>query len=346
MRAIICLLAITIASGPSAFAQQPPGPAPELAKYDRLIGNWSGSGNSVMAPGTPAAPWTATSSIQKVLGGHFLREDVIVDLGEDAPFSLMFRTLYGYDRERQRYMSISAGNMGPPMASEIHWADDNTMITAEVSIEEGQVMSDRWVTSIGKDAIEFACHRVIGNGRPFIHVQGRMVRSNSDKPVELDTGAPSVVPIPEQMVRLGRIAGSYRMTGTYQAMPDAPELEIGGDQTFTAIFGGLILEGTVAGDEMPGFGSYQAWAAYGWHPAKNHHVVIYANNMGEIGAYEGSWVGNELVMTVARPYMGVPSASRSVMSLDDKGGLKRSVGYSLMGSSAPMKMFEGNFVRK
>ena len=38
-----------------AIAAQGPGPAPELAKLDRLIGTWEGSGKVHMGPGAPAS---------------------------------------------------------------------------------------------------------------------------------------------------------------------------------------------------------------------------------------------------------------------------------------------------
>ena len=124
----------------SAEPMGPPKPAPELQKFNRLVGNFEGSGTASMVPGAPAGGWTSQSTYKWILGGHFLQEDTRVDIaamGEMKMPPMFFRSFYGWNRENKKYMSCSIGNMGPAEIAEIHWSDNDTMIVVNTGIEEG-----------------------------------------------------------------------------------------------------------------------------------------------------------------------------------------------------------------
>jgi len=57
---------------------QMPGSSAELEKLDRLLGHWQGTG-TVGGPEGPMTTWTATVDARRVLGGHWLRQDMTVE---------------------------------------------------------------------------------------------------------------------------------------------------------------------------------------------------------------------------------------------------------------------------
>ena len=109
---------------PPLHPSQPPSnrgaPAKQLAKFGRLIGDWTGKG-SLSMPGLGEMPWTSTSRVRKVLGGHFVRDDTTIDFGGAMPGKLQMITFLGWDKERERYVQLNANNMGGVEITQIHW---------------------------------------------------------------------------------------------------------------------------------------------------------------------------------------------------------------------------------
>lgn len=344
--AVILLFASLALADPDLGAQTTPGPPVELAKLERLLGHWEGRGTFTPVPGGESAPWTSTSSVRRAMNGFFLQEDLVIDLGPGAPSPIVFRSFHGYDRENRRYMTLSLGNVGPPSATEVHWADEDTMVSVEPSVEDGQVVVERWITWLEPDAIRFAGYRSLGVAEPYVHVEGRMTRA--EKPVDeaVLAAARAFAPIGEEMTRLNRMAGTYRLRGTYRAAPETEAMEIAGTETFKPLYGGSALEVRVVGDELPGIGVYESWAGIGWDPAKGCYTNVYVNCLGEIGRSELRWEGERLVGTHCGLSMGRPSVLRSVLELDAKGGLLRVQGHSLTGVHPPVISFDARYERR
>lgn len=53
--------------------QGPAGPAAELVRYERLLGEWAGKGTVHLEPGQPGLAWTMKMSFRKALGGTSTR---------------------------------------------------------------------------------------------------------------------------------------------------------------------------------------------------------------------------------------------------------------------------------
>ena len=115
----------TFVSGPSSTGgrwpsatPEPPGPAPELKRFERLIGHYTGKGTATMEHGKAPIDWTCKSTYAWTLGNHFVSVDSIVDFGSAMP-PLAFRELLGWDREGQRYVAIGVSNEGEGFLNEI-----------------------------------------------------------------------------------------------------------------------------------------------------------------------------------------------------------------------------------
>lgn len=347
MRKLLVLVTATCLPCLGLSAQEgPPQPAKELAKLERLIGNWVGSGTAVMAPGAPEMPWTATSTFKKAMGGHCLLEETLIDIGPEAPAPIVFKSYYGFDRENNRYVVCGISNMGPGAATELHLVDDDTLVTVESRLEEGKLVVDRWVTKLGKESYSFIGHRAIADGEFFVHVKGSMKRAKTaPRGIALNATA-SLRPVPAEMQKLSPLDGTYKFEGEMSMAPGQPAIKISGIETLEPVLGGNVLEMHVTGDPIPGMGKYESWAALVWNPQKGSYTNLYVNNMGQIGSNEGRWVGKDLVFTHSMLQKGQPTVGRVILRLDEKGGISSVSAHSIVAGGDPFIGFKGTYTKQ
>jgi hypothetical protein len=334
--------ALAVCLSAPVFAQEFPTPPPELARFDRMLGHWDGAGTVVMDEGAPAAKWTSRSSFAKVLGGFFVQEDMVIEF-PGAPIPAMtFRNFYGYDTQRKRYTSVGVGNQGATMHDELHWVDENTFVSSKTHREEGRVVTERWTTTLGKGEVRFTGHRAFGAGKFFQHVEGGLKPAQQPSTAQaLEAAAGLGDPSPE-MVKLNRCAGTYKMKGTYQPLPDAPAMPIAGTETITPRFGGSVLEMRVVGEGFP----YEAWAAWAWSSEKGCYTSIYVNNMGEISTSDMHWVGDTLVNSEATVMNGAPFLIRGEIQMNAQGAITKGRADGMMGTSKPYTVFDAVYTKQ
>jgi hypothetical protein len=322
-------------------------PAKQLKKLDRMIGHFEGSGTVNPGAGIPAMKWTSTSHCKKVLDGHFLQEETIIDLGEGAPAPIAFRTLFGWDASKQRYVSAAIGNMGPAKIETVHFVDDDTMVTTGSAYEEGEFVVERWVTKFTKDGYTFSSQRAIADGKFETYVTGtvKRVKAAARGGVAVNATA-SFAPVPKQMTALAKLAGTYSFKGSMQMDASMPEIPISGTEKLTTSFGGNIVEGWVDGDPVENMGTYKAWFAFCWDPNQNCYVQLYANNMGEIGESHGYRIGNDFVFTMQGLQNGLPALARTIVKCDENGTVTKSLAHSIVGANDPLKMFKATYTKK
>lgn len=322
-------------------------PAAQVQKFKHLIGTWEGSGKLFKKPGSEASPWTAKAIIRKALGGHFIREDVVVDLGEAATGTLIFRSYFGFNKETKRFMILGASNAGEVEANVIDWADKDTFVYTSTENLEGQVIHDRWIVKTTADTYSILCKRSIGAGEEFTHVEGSYKRSeNKIKAVALKASA-SFLPPPKPMTRASKMAGVYKLKGSMVPMPGAPEMAISGVETATPIFGGSVIAFEIAGDPVQGMPAYEAFSAMAWNNTKNCYSMIYVSNMGECGE-ASSWYVNDttMVTTNAGIRNGQPMVERSILTLDKNGAFTSIKSHSITAGADPALTFKGTYVKQ
>lgn len=345
MKNYIALLVTSCLFGTTLFAQDDPvapSPPAELKKFERLLGTWAGTGTATMAPGMDPSGWTSRSHIKKAMGGFFLEENTVIDVGEGMP-SFVFRSFMGYDSMHRKYLTVTVGNMGGASISEGHWVDDNTLVSVESGMEDGAFAVDHWVTTLGTDTYSFVGHRSVDGGEFFVYVQGEMKRIDEPFEVPSSESTPAFGPVGAEMQKLNRMAGHYRLAGKMQMAPDAPSMDISAAEWLVPIFGGTALQATVVGDPIPGLGAYEGWAVFSWDEERRCYASMFVNNMGEIGEGEMRWVGDQLVTTAAHLRMDLPSVARGVITLDEQGAIIKMSAHSMIGAHAPGLDFEATY---
>lgn len=329
-------------------AQNPFEPAPQVRKLARLVGAWQGEGISRM--GGQEGKWTATSSARWVLGGHFVQEDLRIDMGEYVPAPMLIRSLYGYDREHDRYVALSVSNMGPPAASRVVFLDDHTLVTIAARVSMGAPAVHRTVTRLSADAYEFTLDEASAD-HPFQRiVEGRFTRVKEAPGidgVETADASYAMMPVPEEMAKLDVMLGTWKVEGKMVPMPGADAVNVTGKQICTKILGGHVLAASVLGDSQQGGPAYEALYFAGWNPDARAFRTLYADNMGVSGSGLQHWIGERTAVTIMQPskVMGVPAAFRSVAKMAADGGSFTVLDHWLVGDAAPEKAFEATFSR-
>jgi len=236
MSFLVCALVATAAHGltQDGSREQPA----ELRKLEHLVGNWEGKGMYYPAPGAEGMPWTSVGSTQWILNGHFLLEDVRIDLGPMMPVPIQFRTLYGWDAERQVVVTRGVGNMGGGNQGELHWLDDTTIASFNSGIEEGQPFVERVITNLSDDS--FVMERATGDGPFAAYVDGKSQKS--EKTFSALSEEADVAPLPpnEEMQRIARMVGSYACRGKYNDGSGEPK-PVANEVTVERMFGGNAL---------------------------------------------------------------------------------------------------------
>ncbi len=298
---------------PPALAQRPP--ATQLKKLEPLIGNWQVSGTLKPTADGEDIPWTAQQSYRWVLRGHFLKEEMIVNLGDAMP-AFASISFTGWDDETQGYVSFQVSNDGELASVETFVPDDDTILTARTRLREGQLVVERGVTKLGDGTYRFETQAAIGDGPFFTLLQGSARRTAAaGSALAVEASASMAPPAPEMAV-LGTMSGEYRF--------GPPEVENPwGTATVRLIFGGTV--------QVHQFRTILRYTA--WSPADNCYNAIMLVGNGESSKTQlrqvddRTFVGDGGFMRADQP-----TFVRLVWTCNAQGSLAQMEGYMSVGA--------------
>lgn len=325
-----------------------PSPASELARFAPLLGHWSGSGTVNMAPGMPPSAWTSKSTVQWVLDGHFLQEEMRIDIeGMGAP--IVMRSFYGWDASQNRYVAFEVWNSGEVnTADQVSWTGDGALVSVSLSTQDGTSVLQRSITRITPEGVHYTMQVARGGGELTTLVDGMLRRSETPYSINSSEWQSLMGEVPEGMRRLHRMQGRYTMTGSMTPAPGAPALDIAAEEILEPVFGGAVMRMHVIGAPLPGAGfQYEALGYRGWNAECDCYTEIYLANTGEAVSQELRWMGDAQLITVGSFLQsGQPQARRSTVMLDETGGLK-TVSADMLGTSGTVqRVFQGDYRRK
>ena len=345
MRSFVTLPALAVLLSPpcvSLDAQTSPVPK-ELAKFDDLLGTWTGSGTSSEAPGEPAGEWKGTMTYKKILAGYFIQEDVKVDLAPGV--HLAFRTIHGYDDTTGQYRSVGFGNTGIVTNARVFW-HEKTFLGSSSKIEEGQAVVDLWKTEIkDRNSLRFSIRRSVDGGPLFEQVVGDWKRGG--KAIDLARiESPAIAPVAAELAKVERQLGSWKGKGGISPLPDLPMIPIAMTQKVAAVLGGHAFMGHVVGAKSPGAPRpYEAHSYLVWSPARKRYFIAEFDNYGLATAQDGFVKGNALITTQTLVYFGVPSAVRTVTRWAADGKTVKMKAHRASALAEPDLYFEASFER-
>ena len=329
-----------------------PQPSAQMQKYEPLLGTWQGSGTAA-GPAGDQSEWDATIAFRKIMGGHFVQEDVTVT-AEGMPSPLVFRTLHGYDRENQRYLALGVGNDGEIGSHEIAWLDDQTMAFTGSSFDaEGQPRVFRTVSKLSGDSMSYRQEGARGTGPWSTLIEGNFskiskIGKQGGKPADADAAAVDAAFGGAQpnapMQRLQRLAGTWKIEGRMRPTPQAEWVPITGTETISPMFGGLLLKGEIHGESPGSDQAYHGTWYIGWDAHERRYRELFASSMGEIGSSHGEWIDDtHYVGMSANRHMGKPTVGRGLLRVDAQGKPVEYTHHVISGAEPPAQTFEAKY---
>jgi hypothetical protein len=335
-------LSALLCAAPQDEAMQMPKPAPELAKYEPMLGAWEGSGEFLAAPDVKPTKWNAEASVQWALGKFFVEEKLRVTFAEGQP-PVVMHNFYGYDNDTKSYRLYGASNRGSVAAIDLSWTSPTTLVGVKSGHQQGKPYAERWISRFGKDGYDLKLDVAIGDAPFFTKVNGKFTRAKTSPAAFTIDDAQPLAPAATEHKKLESLIGTWKVKGTMTPAPGAPSIPISGVETIGPALGGSLLRSHTVGDPTPGSpGTYENFAYYTWDASDRAYDLIYVSNMGEAGKLEGRFTPDgALVWTSAQPYMGQPSASRCVQTFED--GTITFTSDRLFGTNAAVRDFTAEY---
>lgn len=346
---LLSALPALVLLAPAAAQEQSLEPAAEVQKFAPMIGTWEGSGTVNHGADGGSEEWTSKSSARWILGGHFVREDVRIEM-KSMPQPLLMTSIYGWDREYGRHVSVGLSNLGEVGLQEVHWTPDGKMVVVSESMMMGTPVVDRWVSEhVGGDKIEFTGDQAQGAGEFHQHVAGQM-RRTSKEPSDIAIVDAAFVPemvgtAKDKLGRLQPALGTYRMKGWFLPAPGAEKIEFTGTEQVRTIYGGSLIEMVSKGDPAAGMPAYEGLGWMGWDDHRGCYVVGYVNNMGEVASVDCSLLDGNLIGTSSTRKQGKPACMRGVTVLGPK-GFTEHTGHMMLGAEPPVQVFAATYSKQ
>ena len=334
----------------SVLASQdaPPTPSPKLKAFERLVGEWVGSG-SYTRPETGTQPWSGKIRCEKVLNGFAFKEKTEIDVGVGSPY--LFDKYYGIDMATGEALRIGVGNGGDPMkVGSLMWVDSDTLVETNSGFFGEMPFVERTIWSFTDAGYSFKVQTAFGDGPMSTMIEGDFKRA--DKPLKWSPDGAFAMgqPAPAEMAAVRKLAGDYTTKGWYDMdLPDGNSMKMNltGVDTITPRFGGNMVEfKTVGRSDMNPDEEYVSIMLVTWDPAKKHYRCVAMDNMGMLTEMQLHRAGEDsFSMHALHPWMGKPMMGRSVMTFG-KAGPKVMEGHTMYGADEPKHSFHMEYTPK
>lgn len=319
-------------------------PAKELQRFAPLIGNWAGGG-TMKDPTGAEAKWEAHGSYRWCLSKHFVQEDFVVKFDGDA-VPMAFRTYLGWDRENGRYVQLLCSNEGVTELNELQFLPDGTMLAMLTRHAEGQPYIERARTKVTGDSMAMAVDLMMGEGASMTVIDSKMARCEKAFEGDWKLGGWRGAKPNEAFQKLGSLAGDYVVSGDMVMAPGMPSVKITGTDKYEMLWGGNVMHARTDGFADGSPDAYVSHAFWGWHAHRKCMLVVWVDNMGQVGEMETRWAAGQLISMSAGLQMGQPTTQRFVVTLDKDGALAGGVGHTCMGAIDPFVSFRATYKKK
>ena len=319
-------------------------PPKELGKFAVMLGNWEGTGTAMMSPEGPEGQWTSRSTVKKIMDGHFIQEDVRIDLGPQVPVPLVFRSIYAFDSGTKRVKYFSMGNMGFDGAGTAYWTDDGKFVMSSSKMQEGAPVTNHWVVTFSKDKHTFKGQQSYAGGAFYTHVQGTNKKGGKGFSAD-DSGGLALIPRSAETQKLKVFMGQWKFKGKMSPLPGAPSMSISGNDEIKFILGGQALFGVAKGDPIEGFPkSYRGNWYMVWDAERKCYRSFSVENFGQFHGQRAYFHGDrKLIFVGTAMYEGQPTVGRMMMGWSADGKSMELVQHRLMGDSKPDVGFQGEY---
>ena len=344
MRTMPVVAIFLLAAAFPALAQEGEPPK-ELERFDVLLGNWDGKGKMIQSEGGLEIEWTAALTATRILDGNFLQVDERIDFGAMNPAPLVFRTIYGFDRETKRFTYFGVSNAGGASHGNMFWTGAGKLVSTSILTEGSEPISYLSVTNFSESGHSFTIKKVEGGGKIFVNVLGSYKRGKNSFSAE--SVSDEFMPVPVEMDRVKPMLGSWSIKGSVYPMPGGPAMAISGREEITKIFGGHVLMARIEGDPVPGMkSSFRGIGFLVWDDQEKSFVNYSMTSMGRAVMEKGFVLqGNKVVFVSAPVIQGIPHTERCIVEIAADGSTMHISGDRCAGVEEADKAYETTLTR-
>jgi hypothetical protein len=324
-----------------------PAPPEELAQLDVMLGNWDSSGTWRLSRDSAPVRWTAVSTVEKILGGHFIQETTRIEPGTEGSAPVVMRSVVGWDAASKRFRQFAVSNMGSGGVTTLYVAEKGKFVTTYVRSEMGRPMVEVGVSEYSQDGGSFRMESSVGGGQFFVSLEGTMKRGGKGCPADAIVSEP-LAPPPAELAPIAKLVGDWSYKARISPMRGLPMMETSGRETVTRIAGGHAYHGVITSDPMPEAPEgYRGEFYLFWDAEQRAYSSLDVDSFGQFSVSTGYKEGeNRLVYGMAGSVYGEPSVSRAILGWNDDVSVMEVTAHRMAGAADPEKSFEGRFVRR
>ena len=318
-----------------------PRPARTLQDFEPMLGQWVGQGVAFDKEDGEPMEWTATLVVERVLDGHGVRQDMVVDLGEVLPGGFRSTTFYAHDPQAGHLMAVSCDNRKGVSRSVAAWSS-NVLLTATMGENGGQLAIERSTFTFADGKAQYQILHMQDTHDGYLMADGNFRPFTGERATVEDASVPQNSP-ETQLAKLAKSLGSMRLEGTVRppAGGGAP-IPMSAIERSELFAGGRGMITEVTGEPEPGFPGYQEIRMVARNTLRKSYDILWMDNQGLSGAMQGWLHEGALVVVDAGTFQGAPYAQRTTTYLGPKGPTVVT-SDRLWGVGPGRRVFEGRY---
>jgi hypothetical protein len=317
-----------------------PRPARTLQDFEPMLGQWVGQGVAFDKEDGEPMQWTATLLVERVLDGHGVRQDMVVDLGEVLPGGFRSTTFYAHDPQAGHLVAVSCDNRKGVARSVAAWSD-NVLLTATMGENGGQLAIERSTFTFAEGKAHYEILHMQDTHAGYVMADGHFRPFTGERSKVEDASVTQNSPETE-LSKLARSLGSMRLEGTVVPQSGQAPIPMSAIERSELFAGGRGMITEVTGEPEPGFPGYQEIRMVSWNTLRKSYDILWMDNQGLSGAMQGWLHEGALVVVDSGTFQGAPYAQRTTTFLGPKGPTVVT-SDRLWGVGPGRRVFEGRY---
>ncbi|HIG86081.1 MAG TPA: hypothetical protein EYQ25_03475 [Planctomycetes bacterium] len=335
-----CATLLVAPQEPLEMPNQGPRPHRALKAFQPMLGQWVGRGVAYDGPGGSPMEWTATLVVERILDGHGVREQLVVDLGEVLPGGYRSTTFYAFDPQAGHLVSFACDNRKGVSRSVATWTGA-TLLTATLGENQGKLAIERGTFTFEDGKAHMEVLSMVDTHEGFVMVDGTFEPFGGERRVARDAGTGNSRPRGE-LAKLTSTLGVSRLEGSIIPEPGKAAVSMSTVERSGLFPGGLALITVVENEPAPGMPVYQEYRMTSWNTMRKCYDILWMDNMGLSGSMQGWLQDKAYVVVDSGTYRGKPYAQRTTTILGPKGPAFIT-SDRLWGVAPGMRVFEGRY---
>lgn len=337
-----CAVLLAAPQDPVQVPSQGPRPHRSLKAFQPMLGQWVGRGVAYDGPGGSAMEWTATLVVERILDGHGVREQLVVDLGEVLAGGYRSTTFYAFDPQAGHLVSFACDNRKGVSRSVATWTGA-TLLTATLGENQGKLAIERGTFTFEDGKGKMKVLSMVDTHEGFVMIDGTFEPFGGERRVARDASSESSRPRGE-LAKLTSSLGVSRLQGSVISEPGQAAISMSSIERSDLFPGGLALITSVENEPEPGMPVYKEYRMTSWNTMRKCYDILWMDNMGFSGSMQGWLQDKAYVVVDSGTYRGKPYAQRTTTIIGPKGPAFVT-SDRLLGVGPGMRVLEGRYAQ-